>query len=63
MTPNDTTVPSTTGVELAVHDLGGNGPLLLVSHATGFHGYCYLPIADRLSEEFTTLLRISLLFH
>jgi pimeloyl-ACP methyl ester carboxylesterase len=26
----------------------------LLSHATGFHGYCYLPIADALSDEFTS---------
>ena len=27
---------------------------MLLSHATGFHGYCYLPIADELSDEFTS---------
>ena len=42
-------VPSSDGVQLAVHDLGGAGPALLVSHATGFHGRCYIPLADELA--------------
>lgn len=41
-------VPSTDGVEIAVHDLGGSGAALLVSHATGFHGRCYQPFAEAL---------------
>jgi hypothetical protein len=41
-------VPSSDGVRLAVHDLGGTGSALLVSHATGFHGRCYLPLAHEL---------------
>ncbi len=45
------TVTSTDGVELAVHDLGGSGPLLLVSHATGFHGRCYEPVAHALADR------------
>ncbi len=44
-------VPSTSGVELAVHDLGGHGRPLLVSHATGFHGRCYLPMAAALADR------------
>jgi alpha-beta hydrolase superfamily lysophospholipase len=44
-------VPSTDGVELAVHDLGGHGPTLLVSHATGFHGRCYEPLAHALGDR------------
>jgi pimeloyl-ACP methyl ester carboxylesterase len=47
----DLTVTSTNGVELAVHDLGGDGPLLLVSHATGFHGRCYEPLAHALADR------------
>lgn len=39
-------------VSVAVHDLGGAGRPLLFSHATGFHGLCYLPIADRLADGF-----------
>jgi len=42
-------VPSTDGVRIAVHDLGGTGSALLVSHATGFHGRCYIPFADALA--------------
>lgn len=47
----DLTVQSTDGVDIAVHDLGGAGPLLLVSHATGFHGRCYEPIAHALADR------------
>ena len=43
-------VPSSDGVLLAVHDLGGTGATLLISHATGFHGRCYLPLADELAD-------------
>lgn len=44
-------VRSSDGVDLAVHDLGGDptSPTLLVSHATGFHGRCYLPMAADLT--------------
>ena len=41
-------VPSRDGTPVSVHDLGGTGRALLVSHATGFHGQCYLPLAQRL---------------
>ncbi|WP_051062621.1 alpha/beta fold hydrolase [Ilumatobacter nonamiensis] len=39
-------------VSVAIHEFGGVGRPLLLSHATGFHGYCYLPIADRLTDRF-----------
>ena len=42
-------VPSTDGVELEVHDLGGDGPPLLLAHATGFHGRVWEPLAAQLS--------------
>jgi pimeloyl-ACP methyl ester carboxylesterase len=45
-------VISSDDVEVAVHDLGGVGPQLLISHATGFHGRCYLPLADALRDRF-----------
>jgi pimeloyl-ACP methyl ester carboxylesterase len=35
-----------------VHDLGGSGRTLLLSHATGFHGRCYLPLAHALADQF-----------
>ena len=47
-------VASSDHVSVAVHEFGGTGRPLLLSHATGFHGYCYLPIADELSDDFTS---------
>lgn len=41
-------VPSTDGITVAVHDLGGAGRPVLFSHATGFHGHVFQPIAHRL---------------
>ena len=41
-------IPSTDGVELKVHDLGGEGPPLLFAHATGFHGRVWEPLAAHL---------------
>jgi pimeloyl-ACP methyl ester carboxylesterase len=40
------------GVLLAVHDLGGDGPPLLFSHATGFHGCVFTPMAAHLRDRF-----------
>jgi pimeloyl-ACP methyl ester carboxylesterase len=45
-------VDSTDGVRLAVHDLGGDGPPLLLSHATGFHGLVWRPLAAALATEY-----------
>jgi len=48
-----THVTSTLGVQVAVHDLApslGDSHPLLVSHATGFHGRCYLPMAADLAR-------------
>ncbi len=45
-------IPSADGVEIAVHDLGGTGTPLLISHATGFHGRCYIPLANELAASF-----------
>jgi len=47
-----TLIDSTDGVEVALHDFGGTGPTLLIVHATGFHGWCYEPIARRLTDRF-----------
>lgn len=49
------TVTTSDGVELAVHDLGGDGPPLLLVHATGFHGRVFLPLASELSSRFHCL--------
>jgi pimeloyl-ACP methyl ester carboxylesterase len=45
-------VESTDGVELALHDLGGEGDALLLSHATGFHGYVWQPLAEHLAPRY-----------
>jgi pimeloyl-ACP methyl ester carboxylesterase len=47
-------VSSSDRVSVAVHGFGGSGRTFLWSHATGFHGYCYLPVADRLDDRFTS---------
>ena len=52
MTAPIRSVPSSDGVRVAVHDFGGDGPPLLLSHATGFHGWAYRPIADALTDRF-----------
>lgn len=40
------------GNRVAVHDLGGEGPPLLMAHATGFHGHVWAPVAARLADRF-----------
>ncbi|MDE0067725.1 MAG: alpha/beta hydrolase [Acidimicrobiaceae bacterium] len=47
-----TLIDSSNGVRVALHDLGGSGPQLLILHATGFHGRCYRAVADHLSDRF-----------
>ncbi len=39
---------STDDVEVAVHDFGGDGPDLIVGHATGFHARVYDPMLEHL---------------
>lgn len=41
------------GVEIAVHHLGGDGPPVLLAHATGFHGRCWAPMAESLTPTFS----------
>jgi pimeloyl-ACP methyl ester carboxylesterase len=48
-------VDSTDGVRLAVHDLGGTGPVLLCSHATGFHAKVWRPMAHHLGDRYHSL--------
>ncbi len=43
-------VSSTDGVSLHLHDLGGEGPALLLAHGTGFHGRLFKPFAKRLES-------------
>jgi pimeloyl-ACP methyl ester carboxylesterase len=45
-------VSTTDDVEIATYDLGGEGPPLLLCHATGFHGLAWLPVAAVLSDRF-----------
>ena len=45
-------VASTSGVTLAVHDLGGDGPPFLIAHATGLCGRAYEPVAAALAPVF-----------
>jgi len=50
-----TLVPSSDGVRVAVHDFGGpddpDAPVLLFSHATGFHARVWRPMADHLVDR------------
>lgn len=48
-------VPSTDGVTVTVHDLGGSGPPLLLCHATGFHAMVWRPVARHLADRFHSL--------
>lgn len=45
-------VESTDGVAIELHDLGGDGPPLLIAHATGFCVGPYRPLAAGLGERF-----------
>lgn len=45
-------IASSDGVELAVHDFGGDGPTILFAHATGFHGLVWSPLIDHLLDRF-----------
>ena len=45
-------VATTSGITIALHDLGGHGPTLLLSHATGFHGHVWQPMAEQLADRF-----------
>ncbi len=45
-------IESTDGVSLALHDLGGAGPPLLIAHATGFLAAPYKPLAAGLTGQF-----------
>jgi pimeloyl-ACP methyl ester carboxylesterase len=36
--------------------LGGNGPRLLILHATGFHGLAYTPLAAALKQQYDCYL-------
>lgn len=46
-----TLVETAPGVWVACHDLGGDGPPVLVAHATGFLSAPYRPLVDALGES------------
>jgi pimeloyl-ACP methyl ester carboxylesterase len=46
-----TPIASTDAVTVVLHDLGGSGPLLLLAHATGFHGRVWGPCASHLRDR------------
>jgi pimeloyl-ACP methyl ester carboxylesterase len=54
--PPYTLITSTDGVRVAVHDLGGptdpDATVLLFSHATGFHGRVWEPMATPLTDRY-----------
>jgi pimeloyl-ACP methyl ester carboxylesterase len=41
------------GVEIATYNLGGDGPPVVLLHATGFHGRCWIPLAGELTPYFS----------
>lgn len=43
--------PSTDGVQVAAYDFGGDGPPLLLAHATGFHAHVLEPLARELGAH------------
>lgn len=45
------TTGSTDGVLVALHDLGGEGPPLLLAHATGFAGRMWEPVVEHLGDH------------
>jgi pimeloyl-ACP methyl ester carboxylesterase len=47
-----TVVPMADGAPIAAYDFGGEGPPVLLAHATGFHAHAWLPVIAFLSERF-----------
>jgi pimeloyl-ACP methyl ester carboxylesterase len=41
------------GVDVAVRDLGGSGPPVVLAHATGLHGQVWAPMAAHLADAFS----------
>jgi pimeloyl-ACP methyl ester carboxylesterase len=46
-----TVIPSLDGVSIVMHDFGGQGSPVLLSHATGFHAHCFAPLAQQLNTR------------
>ncbi|MDQ6909370.1 MAG: alpha/beta fold hydrolase [Actinomycetota bacterium] len=45
------TVMTSDGVEVAVHELGGSGAPVVLAHATGLHGMVWRPVATQVGPE------------
>lgn len=45
-------IPGPDGAPVRLHDLGGDGPVILFAHATGFHGLVWQSVADCLTHRF-----------
>jgi pimeloyl-ACP methyl ester carboxylesterase len=48
----DARVRATDGVDVAVHDLGGAGPPMVLAHATSLHGLVWGPVASHMTDAF-----------
>lgn len=48
-------VTASDGTEVAVHHLGGEGPPVVLAHATGFCGPVLAPLAAELASDFTCI--------
>ena len=46
------TIDAPDGMRLATYDFGGDGPPLLLVHATGFHAHVFLPMIRQLRSSF-----------
>ncbi len=53
-----TSVVSTDGVRVATYDFGGDGPLVVLCHATGFCGLAWLPMVEALRRELPVPVRL-----
>ncbi|MFQ5558545.1 MAG: alpha/beta fold hydrolase [Acidimicrobiales bacterium] len=45
-------IPSSDGVTIALHPMGGSGPELIICHATGVNGGADTPLARALTDDF-----------
>ena len=50
--PSTRMVDAPDGLQLATYDFGGDGPPMLLLHATGFHAHVFLPMIRQLRRSF-----------
>ena len=55
MPPPPGPVQASDGVHVAVHDLGGTGPPVVLAHATGLHGQVWQPVAARTAGAYRAI--------